>query len=697
MASAEDLRVLREELFLLKAEIVSLKTKLEEQENSKSSEKPYRDFKKNRDLFTTKKGFSDVPNFDGKAEKYDDWRFKATTFIEIEDNFKELIEYIEKLPNMPTEDNLNEWEDEKIDRDVKTMNEQLYNFLCLNLKDEALTMVKNMKLKPRICGVASWWKFQHDCQSLTGQRIQALANSIYKPSRVKKYADVTVAMEKWERDLNRFVLATNQDIAEETKTFSLRQLVPDELDQLITANSNTLKNYEQVKAYVNEQVSLRRDKKSNGPVQMDLDHLAEAPRWSWEEDGAEKTPCNAIHAFQEAPEERSLEEKVEALFSFMKGKGKGKGGKGKGKGGKDTRECYHCGKQGHIARDCWQKDAEMEQYRNAKGKGGDSSWSKGGKGYKGSNPWNKGGAPKGGGEKGGGNAWGKGGGGNVYWFDQPGEMGQFPQQTWAFAVSEKPASRGRAQPPPGLPPPIVTSKTWAAFETNDEEEEEWPEVSKAYACQENAKLKKSRLKNKLNKKASEKDDDAFMEKLIKENTVKRIGFLDTQARSAPVKSKEQVFVLTEKEKPVEANMVQGPWRQKEADWIRVQSVMDSGCGCSVAPPGMCPAYPIHESAGSLRGQEFMSASEDTLPNLGEQVLNVVMGDGKETSIKYAIADVSRALNAVTEICDHGNRVIFGRGGGVIENLQTGKQTPFKREGNIYCLDYWVKPFPGQVR
>ena len=185
------------------------------------------------------------------------------------------------------------------------------------------------------------------------------------------------------------------------------------------------------------------------------------------------------------------------------------------------------------------------------------------------------------------------------------------------------------------------------------------------------------MNTKKKLKAQEKEDDALMQKLIRQN--------------------EHAFVLTEKEKPVEANMVQGSWRQKEAEWIRVQSVMDSGCGCSVAPPGMCPAYPIHESEGSRRGQEFMSASEHELPNLGEQVLNVVMGDGKETSIKYAIADVSRALNAVTEICDHGNRVIFGRGGGVIENLQTGKQTPFKREGNIYCLDYWVKPFTGQVR
>ena len=182
-ATAEELHLLREEVrgefqrivALLEAEVTKLQAKLTEKDKPNHS-------KKNRDIFTTKKGFSDLPNFDGKAEKYDDWRFKATTFIEIEDNFKELIEHIEKLPNMPTEENLNEWEDEDDERDANTMNEQLYNFLCLNLKEEALTMVKNMKLKPRICGVASWWKFQHDCQALTGQRIQAPTPSTSRPA-----------------------------------------------------------------------------------------------------------------------------------------------------------------------------------------------------------------------------------------------------------------------------------------------------------------------------------------------------------------------------------------------------------------------------------------------------------------------------------------------------------------------------------
>ena len=161
--------------------------------------------------------------------------------------------------------------------------------------------------------------------------------------------------------MNRFVEATSQDIAEATKTFSLRQLVPDELDQLITSNSNTLKSYEEVKAYIHEQVSLRRDKKSSGPVPMDIDYITEqmepGVNWPWDEQVAEQEqsiPCNAMSSRQEAPED-SWEDKLVALFSFMKGKGKGKGVKGKGKGGKETRECYHCGKYGHLARDCLAK------------------------------------------------------------------------------------------------------------------------------------------------------------------------------------------------------------------------------------------------------------------------------------------------------------------------------------------------------
>ena len=64
-------------------------------------------------------------------------------------------------------------------------------------------------------------------------------------------------------------------------------------------------------------------------------------------------------------------------------------------------------------------------------------------------------------------------------------------------------------------------------------------------------------------------------------------------------------------------------------------------------------------------------------------------------MKYQIADVSRALNAVTEICDASRHVIFGKKGGVIINLERGRETPFEREGTIYVLSTWIKLFTRQ--
>jgi hypothetical protein len=336
----------------------------------------------------------------------------------------------------------------------------------------------------------------------------------------------------------------------------------------------------------------------------------------------------------------------------------------------------------------------MEEYRKGKGKGdakgaGKGPWESYGKGGYGGYGGYGGKAGKGHGKKG------------AYWFDQPADAnGGWQEQAWAFSVGETAA-------PPGLPPPILTSKTWAAFE---DEADMWPETPKkggtlfaqdggvkACPCSENAfqihgsfgataarkKMPKGHFSSKTQLRKKAKDDDDVLNKAIQENE-----------KVTPV-----LCLTTTTPKGEAVNMVQG-WRREEQGWVRVRSVMDSGCGVSVAPPGMCPAYPIEESEGSRRGQEFMSASENTMPNLGEQKLEVVLDGGKETAIKYQIADVSRALNAVTEICDaghpdFGNHVIFGRRGGMIVNLETGKMTHFQREGNIYCLDYWVKPFARQ--
>ena len=110
----------------------------------------------------------------------------------------------------------------------------------------------------------------------------------------------------------------------------------------------------------------------------------------------------------------------------------------------------------------------------------------------------------------------------------------------------------------------------------------------------------------------------------------------------------------------------------------------------MAPPSMAPKVNIRPSEGSRRGQKFTSTSKHRLPNLGEQLLEAVTESGDETNVLFQIADVNRPLVSMSAICEMRNRVIFGRSGGVVQNLSTGVETPFHRKNGIYVLSLWVK-------
>lgn len=62
----------------------------------------------------------------------------------------------------------------------------------------------------------------------------------------------------------------------------------------------------------------------------------------------------------------------------------------------------------------------------------------------------------------------------------------------------------------------------------------------------------------------------------------------------------------------------------------------------------------------------------------------------ETDVLFQLADVSCPLVSVSHICDHGNRVILGKGGAVIYNHMTGMEVPFERRGVVYILGLWIK-------
>ena len=117
--------------------------------------------------------------------------------------------------------------------------------------------------------------------------------------------------------------------------------------------------------------------------------------------------------------------------------------------------------------------------------------------------------------------------------------------------------------------------------------------------------------------------------------------------------------------------------------------MDSGAAAPVAPPNMLPNVKVEPSPGSLRGQNYTSASQHKLKNFGQQTIRACTEDGDETEVLFQIADVSKPLVSVSSMCERGNRVLFGRSGGVVQNLQTGKEIPFYRQNGMYVLSMWL--------
>ena len=119
-------------------------------------------------------------------------------------------------------------------------------------------------------------------------------------------------------------------------------------------------------------------------------------------------------------------------------------------------------------------------------------------------------------------------------------------------------------------------------------------------------------------------------------------------------------------------------------------MVDSGAGAAVAPPQMMPSVRIDPSEGSKRGQRYSSASKHKIKNLGQQQIKAVTEDGQPTEVLFQVADVSKPLMSVSAICEKGNRVIFGKAGGVVQNIRTGKLIPFQRENGIYVLSLWME-------
>ena len=126
------------------------------------------------------------------------------------------------------------------------------------------------------------------------------------------------------------------------------------------------------------------------------------------------------------------------------------------------------------------------------------------------------------------------------------------------------------------------------------------------------------------------------------------------------------------------------------DFIHVRSIMDSGAVEHVTNRDIVPGVPVKPSPGSQRGQCYVAANGSRIANEGQQELSVCTEDGGTTDMTFQVTEVQRPLCSVAQLCDRGNRVVFGSSGGVIHNLRSGRLTPFRRRGGVYTLDLWIR-------
>ena len=66
-------------------------------------------------------------------------------------------------------------------------------------------------------------------------------------------------------------------------------------------------------------------------------------------------------------------------------------------------------------------------------------------------------------------------------------------------------------------------------------------------------------------------------------------------------------------------------------------------------------------------------------------------------MKYQVANVTKALCSVGQVCDQGNVLVFTQSGGFIHNMASKRNTKFAREGKMYVLNTWVKRHPQENR
>ena len=84
----------------------------------------------------------------------------------------------------------------------------------------------------------------------------------------------------------------------------------------------------------------------------------------------------------------------------------------------------------------------------------------------------------------------------------------------------------------------------------------------------------------------------------------------------------------------------------EMVWVKVDSVMDSGCAQPVAPAKLASHVPIVPIEASRRGAEYQTAGGGKLVNQGARTIQSLTMDWEQLEMIYNVVDVVKPSNSV---------------------------------------------------
>ena len=532
-------------------------------------------------------------------------------------------------------------------------------------------------------------------------RCIVLGNAIHQPDPIQTWSDVPSGILNWESMVQEHTELTGAEIANGLKINCLLRLLPKDLAEQTLSQHGLTKVYNDVRAYVLDQISRRRGlgmllprhtpakMSSSGPAPMELGSLS--------------------------GEQATNEETYHDLEAMAFSKGKGKGSPPRNFGG----QCYNCGMRGHRATEC----------RNGPAKG--SSAGKGGKALgKGSGPnWPYQTPPAAGQTKGGGKGtwtW-QPGAHSFEHADSPGDaVGQQAKTLFSLTHAAVPVSNsfaalasledecvedGHTGRTSTIPKPGGGSDTAHAPPVDAGNPNSSARVfDRSLGSKSGRALPGSRV--------SSDTPRIFPGSRFSSDTPCTVPNVVRPFRDLTVHCDPPLYseVARARLKPNHRSVEHGVMPQSSMSlgyvghdgcnanqvsrdiletphWTAIESIVDSGAARSVCPLHFCDEFGTSKPTPG-RDDHFKTATGARTPNEGHRVITAQGDDGQLLTTSYNVADVAQPLDSVSQMCDSGATVVFDKTGGWALGQDGHVLCAFLRRNDTYVRRAWVhRPAP----